>query len=227
MSRGDGISKVYVAIAVFIIILIIITILFSGNQLVWAIIDDKYLIDGWKDSGDSVSFDRLFGLEKQGTLTYVVDDNVDELYPAFITVTSIKTLFMMKEGDLLKTTIETIDQAVEDNDIVIDKNTSYSGNRALNSGHKTNFVIFDGNKTYENGTEEIRIIGETWNCGTSGTSVICIGVAQITDNINNNPDYNYSHWIEIIGDTEGTFVNEYNSYNFINSNGLIFNIKCN
>lgn len=226
MVRGERISKAYVIIAIFIILLIIITILFSGNQLIWAIIDDKYLVNGWKDSGDSVSYNRFFGLEKQGSLTYVIDENVDNLYPAFITITSIRTLFMMNEEDLLKTTIETINKAAEANNIVIDKNSSYSGNRVLNIGHKTNFVIFDGNKTNEIVTEEIRIIGETWNCGFSGSSVICIGVSQITDNKHNNPDYNYTHWIEIIGDTEGTFVNKFNSYNFINSNGLLFNVKC-
>lgn len=226
MVRGERISKAYVIIAIFIILLIIITILFSGNQLIWAIIDDKYLFNGWKDSGDSVSYNRFFGLEKQGSLTYVIDENVDNLYPAFITITSIKTIFMKSEEDLLKTTIETINKAAEANNIIIDKNSSYSGNRVLNIGHKTNFVIFDGNKTNEIVTEEIRIIGETWNCGFSGSSVICIGVSQITDNKHNNPDYNYTHWIEIIGDTEGTFVNKFNSYNFINSNGLLFNVKC-
>jgi len=226
MSRGEGISKIYIAIAVFIILLIIFTILFSGNQLTWAIIDDNCLVEGWKDSGESVYHDRLFGLEKQGSLKYIIDENVDDRYPAFITITSMKTLFMMNEEELLKKTIETINQASLNNNITINTNSSYSGSRALINGHKTNYILFHGNKTYKNINEEIRIIGETWNCGSSGTSVICIGVAQITDNAHYNSIYNYDHWVEIIGDNEGTFVNRYNSYNFINSDGLIFNVIC-
>lgn len=226
MTREEGISKIYIAIAVFIILLIIFTILFSGNQLTWSIIDDDSLVNGWKDSGESINYDRLFGLEKQGSLKYILDENVDDRYPAFITITSMKTLFMMNEEELLKKTIETINQASEDNNITIDINSSYSGSRVLLNGHKTRYIIYEGNKMYNNIIEEIRIIGETWNCGLSGISVICIGVAQITDNAHDNSDYNYAHWIEIIGDNEGTFVNKYNSYDFIYLDGLIFNVKC-
>jgi hypothetical protein len=227
VARGDGISKVYVAIAVFVIILIIFTIFFSGNQLIWAYIDDDFLVDSWKDAGMSENIERLLGLEKQGSLTYMIDENIDDRYPAFITVTSMKTLFMMNEQELLDTTINTIHISAEENNILLDENSSFSGNRATNKGHKTNYIIFHGNETTGNITEEIRIIGETWSCGISCTSIICIGVAQITDRAHNNLDFNYTHWIEIVGDREGTFVNKYNnSFDFMYSDGLIFNVEC-
>jgi hypothetical protein len=82
----------------------------------------------------------------------------------------------------------------------------------------------------ENITEQVRFIGETWNCDKSGTSVICIGYAQVTNNSDNNSGVNLKYWAKIIGDKDGTFLQKYPSYfsfgSFIDSNGLIFNVKC-
>jgi hypothetical protein len=82
----------------------------------------------------------------------------------------------------------------------------------------------------ENIAEQVRFIGETWNCDKSGTSVICIGYAQVTNNSDYNSEFNLTYWAKIIGDKDGTFLQKYPSYfsfgSFIDSNGLIFNVKC-
>jgi hypothetical protein len=81
------------------------------------------------------------------------------------------------------------------------------------------FVVFYGNDTSKNPTEQIRIIGETWNCVVSGSSIICLGFAQITDNSDTGSEPDYSYWEHIIGDKIGFFGVQ-------NEKGLIYNVKC-
>ena len=206
--KGEGSGNwVYGIIAVIIIIVIVLTIIFSANNLTPAYIDDDILADNnWsEDITERYYEERLFGLEKQASFTYRINDS----YPSYLTVTSIKTLFMMSEDELLSKTIETINNEIENFNIVLDNTSKIEGDRLLNSSHKTMYVIYNGTDTSKNPSEKIKIIGETWNCAGSGTSIICIGLAQITDNIHNNSDENLLHWTEIIKE-----------------NGLIFNVRC-
>ena len=101
----------------------------------------------------------------------------------------------------------------------------FKSSRVLDNGHKTIYVTYNGTIISNNYSEQIVIIGETWNCARSGTSIICIGFAQITDN-SNNLGYNYTALAKVLGDKEGTFVQRFNSYDFIKDDGLIFNVKC-
>ena len=207
-----GDNKIYAIIAISIIILVILTVFFSSNQLKEAIIQDEILGIGWiEDIKEREAGSKFFGLEKWVSYSY---NNYDYKFPAYVTVTSIKTLFMMGEEELNEKTIDTIKKA-SNYGIFINKSTKISGIRALRNGHKTAYNIFSGNNSEG---EEIKIIGESWNCGISGTSVICIGVAQIT----NNSEMNYKYWKNIIRDKIGTFgIEEYK-----NEDGLIFNVKC-
>ena len=228
VSRGERSSnKIYAAIAIFVIIIIIFTFLFGGNQIIEAYIESKYLeSNGWFDSGvRQEPNERLFGLEKQISFKYEVEKD-DDNHPAFLTVTTIKTLFMMSEEELLEKTVETINNAAEEENIVLDNESEYTGWRVLSNGHKTHYITYNGTDISTNTTEDIVIIGETWNCAMSGTSIICIGFAQLTDNASGNTNKNYTHLAEIVGDKEGTFVNRFNSFEFIKSDGLIFNVKC-
>ena len=225
--RGERSSnKIYVAIAIFVIIIIIFTFLFGGNQIIESYIESKYLdSNGWYDSGVRPEpNERLFGLEKQVSFKYESEN--DDTHPAFLTITTIKTLFTMSEEELLEKTFEIIDKAAEEENIVLDNRSEYTGWRVLNNGHKTHYITYNGTDISTNTTEDIVIIGETWNCANSGTSIICIGFAQLTDNASGNTEKNYTHLVEIIGDKEGTFVNRFNSLEFIKNDGLIFNVKC-
>ena len=202
-------NLVYIAIAVFVIILIVLTVIFSSNQLTQAYISHKYLTDGWIESGERDYEEGFLGLEKQATFKYKVDENLNEHYPAFLTVTSIKTLFIMNEEELLRKTIETINLAANEKNIIIDDDSKIEGERVLNNSHRTFYVIFNGTDNSNIISENIKITGETWNCPLSGTSVICIGVAQITDNLHNKSFENLSRWNQII-----------------NKDGLIYNVNC-
>jgi len=173
-----------------------------------------YLTEYIKDN--SVESRDNFGLNKE---KWYKNNNIN--FPAYITVTSIKTIFMMSEDDLKVQTLDTIKEA-SNRGIVIDEASMYTGIRTLNNGHKTTYVIYDGNDTSKEPNEIIKIIGESWNCGTSGTSIICIGLAQLTDNAHNKSELNITYWAKIIKDNEGTFgLEEYKG-----EDGLIFNVKC-
>lgn len=213
-------NRVYIAIAILAMTVIIIAIIFSTSQLTEAYIEDEILGDSWsEDINERVEGSQLFGLEKWVSFTY---RNEDVTYPAYVTINSIKMFFMMNENDLKDKTIETINKA-SDQGIVIDKNSDVTGQRLTkNNAHRTNYFIYDGNDTSNEVYENIKIIGECWNCEKSGTSVICIGVARISDNANSNSDSFTSCWAEIVGDRKGTF----GPGDFKTNYGLIFNVKC-
>jgi len=214
---------IYGVISIIVIILIIITIIFSSNSITEAYIDDKYISDGWsEDINDRDYGERLFGLEKQASFTYRINDN----YPAYVSVTTIKTLFMMNEKELFDKTIETIMTETKNQNILLNASSEITGSRVLNNTHKTNYVIYDGTDNSKNISEEIKIIGESWNCARSGTSIICIGYAQITDNAGNNTSISLNNWARILKDKDGTFINVYGSNIFQGENGLIFNVIC-
>lgn len=217
--KVEGRDKwIYYIITIFIIIVIIFAVLFSTNRLFSAKIDDDVLGAYWsEDINERKGASNLLGLEKWASFTY---RNNNDTYPAYVTVTSMKTLFMMNENELLSKTIETINGASK-NGIVINESSKITGNRALANGHKTYYIVYNGNDTSKNPQEAIKIIGEAWSCGVSGTSVICIGFAQITDNAHNNSVICLTYWSKIIGDKLGTF-----GENYIKDDGLIFNVKC-
>jgi hypothetical protein len=216
----------YVGIAIFIVVLILLTALFCTNTLFKAYIDDHFLVNGWLESGDRSYNEQFFGLEKQSTFKYIVGGNSYEKYTAFLTVTSIKTIFMINEQELLDKTIETIFNAAGARNITITNSSQFTSSRFLKNGHNTFFIVLNGTQKKDGFVEKVKIIGETWNCAYSGTSIICIGVAQTTDIKNGNYSENFFHWAKITGDEKGTFNEIYNYNKYIDSNALIFNVKC-
>lgn len=224
MEKGETrINKFYVVLAVVILILLIITFLFSGNQITRAIVSYEYLTDGWDDSGDRYNSERLLGLEKQSSIKYSKDS--DDIYSSFLTVTTIKTLFALNEEELIEKTEETITQSAIEQNITLNETSRFKGSRFLNNQHKTIYVIYNGSIVKNDVSEEVILFGETWNCAQSDTSIICIGFSQITDDLN-ALGYNYTDLVKIIGDKDGTFVERFDSSDFITQNGLIFNVKC-
>jgi len=219
-------NRVYIIVAIFIIIVIVLTVLFSGRELFSANVPyETYYKDGWSESRTEwMHGSGLFGLESWNSFTY---RNNNTSYPAYLTVTTMKNLFMKNENDLKKETKETIIKEASKQNINIDRETEISGERALKNGHKTMYILYNATLSLsETDTEQVKFIGETWNCDRSSTSVICIGYAQVTY----NSTYNLKYWAKITGDKDGTFLQKYPSIfsldDFIDSNGLIFNVKC-
>ena len=211
-------NRIYLAVAIFIIIVIILTIFLSNKQLIRAKIEDDILGESWiEDIRERDSGSGSFGLEKWASYTY---KNNNVTYPAYVTVTSFKTLFMINEEELKNKMEETIKESYKQGNFV-DLETKKTGERNLANGHKTFYSIYDGNYSNNNLNEKIKIIGETWNCGVSDTSIICIGYAQITDYAHNNSENNFTYWVNILKDIEGTF-----GLDFKGSEGLLYNVKC-
>lgn len=216
-------NKVYIIIAITVCIIIFFTIIILSNNLFQAYIPDQFLDEDWIEDASERSYDEgFFGLEKQASFTYKIDEESNKLYPSYITVTSIKTLFMMSEEDLFDKTVETLNEIANRDSLIYNDSAVKTGNRVIfDNRHKTKYIICEGfdNSTINN--EEIRIIGECWNCGVSGTSIICIGYAQVTEYAN-DLDYYFGNWAKIIADKEGTFGIDI----YKNPNGLIYNVKC-
>ncbi len=202
-TSDHGGTRGYAVLAVFVLIVIMFAALFSGRQLTAAYVADDVLVDGWGENLlERVAEIRLFGLEQWVSFTYEIDDS----YPASLTVTTIKTPVMMSEQELRTQMIDTIQQATEQG-VIVNQTSEETGERILNNTHQTIYVRYCGNDTSTTPAEEIKIIGEAWNCGISGTSVICIGVAQISDFTHNVTTMHTEHWETIIGDEKGLIFN--------------------
>jgi hypothetical protein len=211
-------NRIYLAVAIFIIVVIILTIFFSTNKLISAKIEDDVLVNSWIEDIQERDFGSGFlGIEKWASFTY---KNNNVTYPAYVTVTTFKTLFMMNEEDLKNKMEETIIDSSKQG-VSVDLETKITGERTLNNGHKTLYSIYDGNYSSNQVNEKIKIIGETWNCAPSGTSIICIGYAQVTDMAHNNSEIDLTYWIKILKDKDETFGSDYKGLD-----GLLFNVKC-
>ena len=208
-------NKIYAIIVIVIIIIVIYAVFLSRPPLKPAFINNEFLDFAWsEDISERDSYSQLLGLEEWISYTY---SNNDDRFPAYLSITSLKTLFMKGEDELIDQTLETIQKA-SDQGLFIDEESRINGERVLDNEHKTMYIIYDGNDTTKEPYEKFKIIGETWNCGISGTSIICIGFAQVT----NNSQTNTSFWAKIIKDKEGTF----GLGDFQGLNGLLFNVKC-
>jgi hypothetical protein len=211
-------TRIYIIIALIIILAVIFAVVFSGFQFKQAYIHHDFLDEKWfenlveRDSGSN-----FLGLEKWESLTYELDSD----YTAYLTITTIKTFVMMDEKELRDAIEDTVEKAFKVG-ISLDNNTKINGERMLKNGHKTLFIIYKGNDTSDNINEQIRIIGEVWNCGKTGTSIICLGFSQISDNKHNKSEIFTTFWEKIIGDEDGTFGNE----GYKREDGLIYNVIC-
>jgi hypothetical protein len=223
-------NKVYIGIAFFIIAVIIFAVFFSNIQIIPAYIENKYLGDNWiEDDDERYNESKLLGLEQIISFTYIVSENINRYFPSYLTVTTLKTFFMMNEDELLEKTRETIESTAMERNISLDPSSKITGNRLISNGHKTMYTVYEGFDNSSGYSEKINIIGETWNCGTSGTSIICIGYAQITDKEHGKTEENLTFWAEIVQDKEGTFRmfnRGDNELIFQGVDGLIYNVKC-
>jgi len=217
VAREGGVrsNRIYAIIAFFLIVIVVFAIVFGTSKLTPAYIPDEFLNGDWSENiADRTGGSQLIGLEKWCSLTYEIDGQ----YPAYLTVTTFKTLVMMNEKDLRDKTTITIEKALAQG-ITIDNLSELNGERALNNKHKTTYILYNGSDTTKNPPEKIKIIGEFWNCGTSGTSVICIGFAQVTDYAYDNSTVNTTQWAKIIKDKNGL-------EGFTGEDGLICSVVC-
>ena len=214
-DRGAGEPRVYAIVAVFVIIVIILAVIFSGTSFSHAYVDTDALTSGWSENpAEREGVSQWFGGWR--SITY----SIDGIYPANLTVTTYKTLVLMNEQELQQKTTEAIENAIQQG-IVVNNTTTLTGKRLLQNEHTTSYIIYDGTDNSKSPAEQIKIIGEVWNCGTAGVSVVCIGIAQITDNKHNDSTIDTTSWYKIISDAGDTLDIDANG-----TDGLIDNVIC-
>ncbi len=192
-------------IKIFLGLIFTILTLSSGClELREAYIPSNILTNGWNENiGDREQGSNYFGLEKWFSETY---ENKD----ASLTVTTIKTLIMMDMKKLSKKVDEDILSSCGERRITVDMNSRIQGERIIKEGHKTTFIIYNGSKE----DRLYRIIGEVWSCSKSGTSIICLGIIDMSS------IYGELNWEKIVGDPYG------NIDDIKRDDGLIYNVNC-
>lgn len=209
MVAGEN-KHIWMTIALMLALLVA----FSGCvNISCSYIPDLEITDGWHENlALRNTGSQFLGLEKWCGSVYEINGK----YPASLTVTTLKTLILTDEEELQKKTIETVEETFQDS-IQLNESTKLTGERTLLKKHKTMYMIYDGIDINKN--KKIKIIGEVWNCGTSGSSIICIGIAYVTNNENPTIE-NTENWQKIVMDPSGTIGN------FTGEKGLIYNVHC-
>jgi hypothetical protein len=176
-------------------------------------IPDRILNNGWFENTSLRNTGIQFlGVEKWCSSVYEIRGK----YPASLTVTALKTLILTNENELFKKTLQTIEDTFKDS-IQFNESTQIIGVRTVEKNHQTMYVIYDGISITND--KKIRLIGEVWNCGNTGISLICIGLAYITNNEHPGVEY-IDNWEKIVTDPSGTVQNA------SGESGLIYNIQC-
>ena len=140
---------------------------------------------------------------------------------------TLKTLILANEKELKDNLEKNIKAKTNDYGISIDNDSKIEGERRIARGHET--VYFTYNGTVEKNVsglffinEKVKIIGEVWNCEKSGTSIICVGIAQITEGFGQSDE---KTWEDIVQDPYGTFKDK-DGNEIAGDYGLIYNVIC-
>jgi len=169
-----------------------------------AYVPDEFLTDGWhEDKGEEETGSSYFGIEKWAIKVYKRGDSS-------LTVASLKTIIMIDKENLLERVENDIFSAAERYGISLDETSEIKGERWLLNGHNSLFVIYNGSKGYRH----YKFIGEVWSCSKSGISVICMGLADITE------IDGLQSWEKMVGDPSGIIDG------ITRDDALIYNVNC-
>ena len=206
MPRRD--SKLFPTICT---ILIFFIILLSGCvELKTAYIQPENLPTGWIEvTALKNTVIETFGLEKWSSVTYEYKDDLQGI----ITISTINTLVLTDENDLLDYVNSTVFSIFKPQGQVL---KIEQGSRSLLTKHTSQYLIYKLENKSRNSTG--RLIGEVWNCGVAGTSIMCMGFI-IDENTTNQMIKNSGVWTQIVGDPIG-------SIDDMVYEGLIYQIKC-
>jgi hypothetical protein len=181
-----------------------------------AYVPGTVVTNGWyENTALRNSGSQFMGLEKWASLTYENSSN----YPASLTVTTMKTLVLLDEKELQDRMKQSIQSTLQGR-ITLNESSVVTGDRYILKAHITRYMVYDAVDGSQDPPEQVKVIGEVWNCGAAGTSIICIGIAQITDTQGNATTENMDSWQKIVMDDVGTIGG------FTGISGLIFNVVC-
>lgn len=176
------------------------------------LLEDSQLPDGWVENtalrNTGVQF---LGLERWQSFTYQNTGG----YPASMTITTMKTIVLNDEEQLqqlLRTTIEEV-YGVQ---FQLNVSSFKQGERLLINGQQSRYFLYNASSEYP-AWSHVRIIGEVWNCVSSGVSVLCHGYAVVS--LNNTTSLHSQHWDELVQDPQQTISS-------IAGEGIIYTIHC-
>lgn len=189
-------------LAVCSLLLLVPILLFASGCLsvTGAYVPESLLTDGWHENVLlRQRSSEFFGLEQTLTVTYKVQGQ----YPASLTVTTLKKMVLIDEEELPKKILDTVTTTVPER-IILDVNPTFSGERISNvTRHRNLFFVFEGVDVQDVPSEHVYVIGEAWNCPQSGTSILCVGIAYVTNTVNNTAIWDTTHWRTIVMDPRG------------------------
>jgi len=84
----------------------------------------------------------------------------------------------------------------------LNETSQQQGHRLLTNGHTTTYLTYEGVYLQQNTSSFFRVIGEVWNCGYSGTSVVCCGYAFTTGE--DTHQLSLEGWCCLVQDAQGT-----------------------
>ena len=191
----------------------------STNQIAPAFVPDSTLQDGWHELiGQRLETSGFLNLDQSVTYTYGI---LDDSFPATLKVQTKKSIVFSSESQLLEHTISKFLLNLQQN-FTLNDQPYLKGMRILKNGHQTQYALYNATLNFSQYQEEVRIIIEIWNCGVSKTSIINIGVAQISNHTNpSSTQWNQLHWQNMLSDPVGTFGQDFKA-----ENGLIYTINC-
>ena len=182
-----------------------------------AYVSDNVLTDGWyEDIAKRDSGTQFLGFERWVSSTYTTNDTE---YPAFLTVMTMKNLVVQNNEELQGKIWDIVNVTIPLT-ISINESTKQTGGRYILRAHQTMYMVYDGVDIQGNISKNVKIIGEAWNCQTSGTSIVCIGVAYITNMVGDTSVEQTENWKKIVMDDIGSIEG------YSGSTGLIANVIC-
>jgi hypothetical protein len=135
-------------------------------------------------------------------------------FPALLLVFSLRAVGRPSTDELLRFTHLAVDNTTAARGIRIDQQQSSSGHRTLAGGVGTSFFTEEGTSPATGGLfavdTKVRIIGEVGYDGSSSTSIVSVGIAQVESSrtcplgISCGTTHDEVSWIEMVGDAAGT-----------------------
>jgi len=179
-----------------------------------AYVDDAVLQQAhldWSRSDQPQTDGGLFGAKTAET-DYTLSGSGPP-FPAVLQVFSLRTVARPSTQDLLGFVHTAVDNGTDSRGVRIDQAQSAVGQRMLAGGVATQFFTEEGTST-RGGlfpvNTKVRIIGEVGYDGSSSTSVIAVGIAQVESsrtcplNIDCGVSRDEASWTEMVGDPSGS-----------------------
>ncbi|MHB8605599.1 MAG: hypothetical protein ACYDCK_10135 [Thermoplasmatota archaeon] len=170
-----------------------------------------------------------FSLERTQTLRYQDAASGGAGYPGVLYVVTLRAVFTPSPSAVTAKLRDAVSEFASSNNIHLD-DSGYSGARHVATGAASSFFVYNGSVSssgslFTTQNAKVKILGEVFPCEATRTSVVAVGLAQITDvrsiggvPVGTNTDL--TTWSEIAGDPDGSIEN------LRDVNGLVYNVVC-